>query len=388
VLLLPVNEKLVEANLDKPATNLPFPGHKKPRSEPNWAKRLSRFHQLVNRFLFICWNGVNIRKLHPNTHSSVRSIRGCPSQRVAAGRNWICCGPGPYLTQYQPMENPRKAVGVLKKAFDILSCFRVKPEGMTLAEISIFAKINKSTCHRLLAQMEAEGFLQRENGRYQVGQALFQIGVLAPLPLALLRAAHPIMAALAREVGETINLAILDRMEILVLNVVESPHEFRMAAKVGSRRPFHVTALGKAIAAFLSEDSLESILESLPIPLARPTANSIPDLLRLRKELEEVRTRGYAIDNEEAVAGVRAVAAPVFNGAGEVTAAISVSGPTSRILPEHVPVIASHVANSADSVTASLGGDPGVSRFTMRRRGRPLDADEGKNLTDPGPHKG
>src|SRR3989442_2759556 len=161
------------------------------------------------------------------------------------------------------MENERKAVGVLRKTADILSSFRFKPEGMTLGEIADFVRINKSTAHRLLSQLEAEGFLQRENGRYQVGQRLFQLGILAPQPLALLRAAHPVMASLAREIGETVNLAFLDRTEILVLNVMESSHEFRMAAKVGSRRPFYVTALGKAIAAFLAKDKLETLLKNL-----------------------------------------------------------------------------------------------------------------------------
>jgi DNA-binding IclR family transcriptional regulator len=111
------------------------------------------------------------------------------------------------------------------------------------------------------------------------------------------------MAALAREIGETVNLAILDRTEILVLHAVESPHEFRMAAKVGGRRPFYVTALGKASAAFLAKDDLEALLGSLTIPLEHSTPNSIQNSVRLRQELNAVRLRGYVVDNEEAVLG-------------------------------------------------------------------------------------
>jgi len=264
------------------------------------------------------------------------------------------------------VKNEKNHVGVLRKTFQILSSFRSRPDGLTLADISNLTAINKSTAHRLLFHLVAEGFLQRENGRYRIGQGLFQLGILAPEPLALLKAAYPVMADLAREIGETINLAILDRVEILILHSMESPHEFRMAAKVGSRRPFYVTALGKAIAAFLAQDKQESLLQNLPTPFELPTPNSIQDFVRLREELSGVMDRGYAVDNEEAVLGARAVGAPVFAGSGEVVAALSVSGPVSRISFEHVLAIASHVVRAADSVTTTLGGDPELSRQVVR----------------------
>jgi IclR family transcriptional regulator, KDG regulon repressor len=264
------------------------------------------------------------------------------------------------------MRNEKSSVGVLRKTFQILSCFRSCPNGLTLADISNFTAINKSTAHRLLLHLETEGFLQRENGRYHIGQSLFQLGILAPQPQTLLKAAQPYMSELAREIGETINLAILDGAEILILHSLESPHEFRMAAKVGSRRPFYVTALGKAIAAFLAQDKQESLLQTLTTPFELPTPNSIQDFVRLREELRGVRDRGYSVDNEEAVRGVRAVGAPVFEGSGRVLAAISVSGPASRISSERVQAIASHVVRASDSVTTTLGGHPELSRQVLR----------------------
>jgi IclR family transcriptional regulator, KDG regulon repressor len=139
---------------------------------------------------------------------------------------------------------------------------------MTLAEVAELADLNKSTAHRLLSQMEAEGFLQRgDDGRYRIGPTLFQLGLLAAHPLELRMAAYPSMAILAREIGETVNLAILDRTDILILNVIESQYELRMAAKVGTRRPFYTTALGKAIAAFLPEEKLNALIENVPMPL-------------------------------------------------------------------------------------------------------------------------
>jgi DNA-binding IclR family transcriptional regulator len=264
------------------------------------------------------------------------------------------------------MENEKTSVGVLTKTFQILSCFRSRPDGLTLADISNITAINKSTAHRILFHLETEGFVQRENGRYHIGQSLFQLGILAPQPQTLLKAAQPFMADLAHEIGETINLAILDGVEILILHSLESSHEFRMAAKVGSRRPFYVTALGKALAAFLPHDKQESLLQSLTTPFELPTPNSIQDFVTLREELRGVKHRGYAVDNEEAVRGVRAVGAPVFEGSGKVFAAISVSGPASRISLDRIQAIASQVVRASDSVTTTLGGHPELSRQGLR----------------------
>jgi IclR family transcriptional regulator, acetate operon repressor len=266
------------------------------------------------------------------------------------------------------MKTGPKPVGVLRKTFSILSCFRSHPDGLTLGDIARLTGINKSTAYRLLVELENEGFLQREHGTYRLGQGIFQLGILAPQPLALLKAAYPVMADLARHISETTNLAILDHTEILVLHAVESPHEFRMVAKVGSRRPFYVTAIGKAIAAFLTSDKQEALLQNLDIPLEQATPNSIENLLRLKEELTVVRQRGYAIDNEEAVPGVRAVGAPVFSASGEVTAALSVSGPISRILTEHIPEIASAVIKAADAITTYLGGAPDVFRRALQEQ--------------------
>jgi IclR family KDG regulon transcriptional repressor len=257
------------------------------------------------------------------------------------------------------MQKIANAVGVLAKTFEILSCFRRKPQGLTLGEISEFAQINKSTAHRLLSQMVARGFIERtDDRRYIIGYALFQIGLLAPKPQELRSAVHPIMTELARETGETINLALLDGSEILAIHVIESPHEFRMAAKIGSRKPFHLTALGKSAAAFLPEAKLEFLLEHIRLPLEAPTPNSIADLARLREELNLTRSRGYGLDFEECVLGVRAVASPVFSDNGEVEGALSISGPTSRLSTERIPALAVSVINAANTITTRLGGHP------------------------------
>jgi len=262
------------------------------------------------------------------------------------------------------MLKQREATGVVRKAFEILSYFRLNPEGMSLGELSELTSINRSTAYRLLSQLHAVGCLERVGrGRYRIGQGLFHLGLLAPQPLELRTACDPAMSRLAYETGETINLAVLDHTEILILHVIESAHEFRMAAKVGRRQPFYLTALGKGIAAFLPQENLEKLLHSLPRPLESRAPNSIRDLTQLREDLDRTREKGYSVDNEEVVAGVRAVAAPIFKGTGEVRASISLSAPSSRIPAERIPLLASSLIREADSVTIHLGGHPSVSRL-------------------------
>ena len=266
------------------------------------------------------------------------------------------------------MTKQREATGVVRKAFEILSYFRLNPDGMSLGELSQLTAINRSTAHRLLAQLHAVGCLERVGrGRYRIGQALFHLGLLARQPLELRTACDPAMSKLAYETGETINLAVLDHTEILILHVIESAHEFRMAGKVGRRQPFYLTALGKGIAAFLPPESLEMLLQNLPKPLESRAPNSIRDLNLLREDLDRTRERGFSVDNEEVVAGVRAVAAPIFKGTGEVKASISLSAPASRIPEERFASIASSIIRAADSVTIHLGGDPNVSRLLARQ---------------------
>ena len=267
------------------------------------------------------------------------------------------------------MAKQTEATGVVRKAFEILSYFRLKPEGMTLAELSHLTQINRSTAHRLLAQLHAVGILERVGrGHYRIGQALFHLGLLAPQPLELRTASDLAMSRLAYETGETINLAVLDQSETLILQVIESAHEFRMTGKVGSRRPFYLTALGKAMAAFLNRENLETLLKNLPMPLDSPTPNSIHNLSQLKAELNLVKRQGYAIDNEEIVAGVRAIAAPIFKGTGELKASISLCAPSSRIPDERISSLAASIVKAADSVTVQLGGDPNVSRLLAQER--------------------
>jgi IclR family acetate operon transcriptional repressor len=140
---------------------------------------------------------------------------------------------------------------------------------------------------------------------------------------------------------------------VLYIEVIESPHEFRLSSRVGTRRSLHATALGKALAAFLVGEQKERVLATIQFqPL---TPKTIMNLVQFRQELEIIRKQGYAVDDEETTLGARCVSAPILGANREAVAAVSVSGPVTRISPAQVPALAAAVMNAARAISAAMG---------------------------------
>jgi DNA-binding IclR family transcriptional regulator len=167
---------------------------------------------------------------------------------------------------------------------------------------------------------------------------------------------------------ETVNLAVLDQGTVLYVDVIESPHEFRLSSRVGTRRSVHVTALGKALAAFLPEETRENILNSIAFQPATP--RTIGNLVQFRQELEKIRRQGYAVDDEEAVQGARCVSAPILDSDGKPIAAVSVSGPVTRVSPNQVNALAGAVTSAARAISAAMGFSQPASETANGRRNK------------------
>jgi len=249
------------------------------------------------------------------------------------------------------------SVGVISKVLRILEALQGSPAGLGLKSICDRTGINKSTAHRFLKHLEREGYLLRtEAGAYLIGPRLAQMSAQGNLNATLQAVARPILWDLWKSTQETVNLAVLDRGTVLYVDVIESPHEFRLASRVGARRSLHATALGKALGAFIPAAQCEDILSSINFQPATPS--TIMNLVQFRQELEKVRRQGYAIDNEEAVQGARCVSAPILNSRGEPLGAVSVSGPVTRISPNQVSALAAAVKSAADSISVAMGFSP------------------------------
>jgi DNA-binding IclR family transcriptional regulator len=245
-------------------------------------------------------------------------------------------------------------VGVISKVLRILEALQGSSAGLGLKAICDLTGIHKSTAHRFLKHLEREGYLVRtEAGSYLIGPRLSQMSTRGSQGATLQAVARPILWELWKSTQETVNLAVLDQGTVLYVDVIESPHEFRLSSRVGTRRSLHVTALGKALAAFLPAELRASILSTIKFQPATP--KTIMNLVHFRQELEKIRRQGYAVDDEEAVQGARCVSAPILNSDREPIAAVSVSGPVTRVSPNQVAALAEAVSSAARAISVAMG---------------------------------
>jgi DNA-binding IclR family transcriptional regulator len=272
----------------------------------------------------------------------------------------------PRVTKSRPGSAP---VGVISKVLLILEALQGSSAGLGLKAICDLTGIHKSTAHRFLKHLEREGYLLRtEAGAYLIGPRLSQMSARGNQGATLQAVARPILWELWKSTQETVNLAVLDQGTVLYVDVIESPHEFRLSSRVGTRRSLHVTALGKALAAFLPAEARENILST--ITFQKSTDRTIMNLLQFRQELEKIRRQGYAVDDEEAVQGARCVSAPILNSESEPIAAVSVSGPVTRVSPNQVAGLAGAVTSAARGISAAMGLSQPEPEAVHRRRAR------------------
>jgi IclR family transcriptional regulator, acetate operon repressor len=251
-------------------------------------------------------------------------------------------------------ESKSAPVGVVTKVLRILETLQDSSAPLQLKEISLRTNINKSTAYRFLAHLESEGYLFRDDaGAYIVGPKLARLGSGAAYHATLRTVSRPVMQRLSLVTTETVNLGVLSGLDVLYVDVLESTHLFRMASQIGSRLPLHCTALGKAMLASLGPAERDGAMASLRLEKVAP--HTITSVARLQKELKKIAQQGYAVDDEEASAGARCVGAPIFDHSGNVAAALSVSGPITRIAREKLLAIGKGVREGAQLISRNLG---------------------------------
>src|SRR5215469_7740147 len=271
------------------------------------------------------------------------------------------------MSKVEKANGASASVGVISKVLQILEALQGSSSGLGLKAICEQTGINKSTAHRFLKHLERERYLIRtQAGAYLIGPRLSQMSTRGNQGATLQAVARPILWELWKSTQETVNLAVLDQGTVLYVDVIESPHEFRLSSRVGTRRSLHVTALGKALAAFLPPELRESILGSIVFQPGTP--RTIGNLVQFRQELEKIRRLGYAVDDEEAVQGARCVSAPILNSDGEPIAAVSVSGPVTRVSPNQVAALAGAVTSAARAISVATGFSQGDSEAVNHRR--------------------
>ena len=247
-------------------------------------------------------------------------------------------------------------IQVLDRAVHILEFIGKQRNGEAgLPELATAMHLHKTTAHRIAHVLENHGLLRRdaETNRYRLGLHLYDLGCQSLEHVDIREEARPLLAQIAFEVGETVHLALLDRAEVLYIERVEAQRPLAMGSKLGARNPVYCTALGKAILSWTPEVEVDHVLSLSR--LEPRTRNTITNVLALKQELEKIRNRGYSIDDEEIEDGVRCIGAPVLNRTDRAVAAISISGPSSRITPDRYKSIGGTVMKAASELAVRMG---------------------------------
>jgi IclR family transcriptional regulator, acetate operon repressor len=241
----------------------------------------------------------------------------------------------------------------VERAVTILEILARKGEaGVT--EVATELGVHKSTASRLLAVLERRGLTTQvsERGRYRLGFRILLLANATVGQLELTQLSRPVCERLATEVGDTVNVAILEDDAVINVAQVRGTAAVTSHNWIGQRTPLHATSSGKVLLAHLSPSLRARLLLS---PLARFTPATITDPARIAMELAEVVERGWAVTVEELEVGLNAIAAPIRSYEGSVVAAISVSGPSYRLGADAMPEVAVTVVKAAAEISDQLG---------------------------------
>jgi DNA-binding IclR family transcriptional regulator len=223
-----------------------------------------------------------------------------------------------------------------------------------VTEVAAELGVHKSTAFRLIAALENGSLIEQdgERGKYHLGRGVLRLAAATAARLELPTESRSVCRRLAAELGEAVDVAILDSGEATSILQEYAPSAITGRNWLGQRTPLHATASGKMLLACAEPMILKEVLAS---ELHRYTPRTVTEPTALEAELAKVRERGWACTAEELEIGLNAVAAAVYGGTGEVVAAVGVSGPSYRLTVESFPAVAAHLVEGAREISARLG---------------------------------
>jgi DNA-binding IclR family transcriptional regulator len=229
------------------------------------------------------------------------------------------------------------AIQTVSNALRMLEAFYSDSE-LGVTELARRLGLHKNNVFRLLATLEQSGYIEQctETDRYRLGTRCLELGHAFSRDHTLMKRSGPILAELSRRTGETAHIGVLRDFEVVHLDGVQADQLLLTALRVGRRLPAHCTALGKVLVGCGDKALRETYSQSIQASalLTPRTGATIVDTDKLFDQLGSVSARGFAVDFEECEPGMTCVAAPVFGASGDVVAALSISGPCSRLSAE------------------------------------------------------
>jgi DNA-binding IclR family transcriptional regulator len=244
-------------------------------------------------------------------------------------------------------------VASLAKGLRVLELLATDGE-MSAARMAVRLDTSRAASHRFLTTLRDLGYVEKtEGGQFRLTFKVLELGMRKLDGFEIRHTARPFMQEMSTAFGETINLGHWDGTGIVHLDKINSTEILRLDVGVGALAPAYCTALGKSVLAFLPDGELEEYLRSVVMSAISPKTITTPE--RLRAEIEVIRQRGYAIDDEELSIGMRCVAAPVFDHTGRPSYALSVTGPSQRMTKAKIEAIQAKLLPLCRQISRQIG---------------------------------
>ncbi|GEN32572.1 MULTISPECIES: IclR family transcriptional regulator [Aneurinibacillus] len=244
------------------------------------------------------------------------------------------------------------------KALKLLDFFLGEKKELTLSEIATKSNMPRPTVYRLLTSLEVCGFLAKtknteQDVRYHLGLKLLELGNIVLEQLELRTVALPWMRKLCADINEAVHLVILDGDEAVYIEKVESSHAVRLHTRVGKRSELYIGSGPKLLLAYLPKAEQETLMEKMTF--TKLTPHTIGNKETLYKEIEKIRRNGYSISRSEQDEETIGVSYPILDYTHKVVAALTVSGPTTRMQEKVEEIIRKKTKETASRISRELG---------------------------------
>jgi DNA-binding IclR family transcriptional regulator len=250
-----------------------------------------------------------------------------------------------------PVREAKSSIQVIERMMSLLDALAQHSTPVNLKQLAAETTLHPSTAHRILGVMVESRLVDRiEPGTYRLGIRLLELGSLVKSRISVRQEALPYMQQLHQALGETVNLSVRHDDEVVYVERTAAGNSMmRVVQIIGARAPLHITAVGKI---FLADEGVAGAAEyARRTGLPRYTENTLADADALTREIQAIRTQGYAFDNEEAEKGVSCIGAGIYNDEGRLVAGLSVSAPSDRL----DKAWAQQVRDTAEQISRAIG---------------------------------
>jgi IclR family transcriptional regulator, KDG regulon repressor len=249
----------------------------------------------------------------------------------------------------------------LQRGLRMLQLIGQSGRGLPASEIAKLSGLPVSTVHRFLVNLEAGGFLTKDElNNYQLGVACVSLGQAAREQLDLRKVSQAHLQQLNHDTRETVHLTVRHKLSAVYIEKLDSPEPLRIHSRIGASVPLHCTAVGKVMLAYLDAEEQSEIVDQLE--LRRFTENTVGSIQELQVQLARVRKDGFACDLEEFEPHIRCIAAPIWDHTGAVNASLSVTAPAVRMSTPRIREVAALVREAGLRISSELGFSSAVNR--------------------------